>query len=354
MTDTDYLKLALEQARIQQGFCEPNPPVGAVVVKNDQILSKGYHCGAGYPHAEVEALQKLTDDESKNATIYVSLEPCCTFGRTPPCTELLIRRGVRKVVFAHYDPNPSVAGKGRAALEEASIACEYLPSDKADCFYRAYTHWHQMKRPWVTAKLALSLDGKIAATHLTSTQISTQALHDYTHQRRKEASALLTTAKTVMVDDPQLNARLHGEIYQKPLYILDRELKISLDAKVFLTSKSVTIFYAEDASEDKLKKLREKNVRCIPVDVKVYGLSWDSIMKQIAEDGMYQLWVEAGARCFESLALSNNLHEAVFYVSPKILGSDAYPAFHRKDLLVSFKKIHAELLGDEVIYQFSR
>ena len=349
-TEKTHLKQALDQARIQQGFCAPNPSVGAVVVKAGEILAKGYHRGPGTLHAEPAALNQLNDETIKGSTVYVTLEPCGTFGRTPPCTDLLIRKGVHKVVFGHYDPNPAVAGKGIVALAAAGILCEHLPLAEIEDFYRAYTYWHQKKLPWVTTKLAMSLDGKIALTNTAPTQISSDRLQRYTHQKRKEADALLSTAKTIMADNSQLNARLEGEVYAKPLYLLDRRLSIPLTAKIFSTAKTLTIFYQEGAApQDKLAALTGRGVCCVASD-----LQWPTILPYIAAKGSHTLWVEAGSRCFESLTQSGYLCEAIFYITPKILGPEAYPAFLQGACLEDFRKVKWKIMGDEMVGHFSK
>src|SRR5688572_12392757 len=156
----NLLRAALDEARRGRGLCAPNPAVGAVLVQKDFIVSKGYHHGAGLPHAEVEALADVREDLSQ-ATLYVTLEPCCHQGRTPPCTRFLIERGIKKVVYGHQDPNPVVAGKGEAELRAAGVEVTHLPLPEVERFYRSYDHWTRTGRPFVTAKLALSLDGKI-------------------------------------------------------------------------------------------------------------------------------------------------------------------------------------------------
>ena len=343
-----YMSRALGLAKIQQGFCAPNPSVGAVVVKNGQIIAEGYHLGPGCAHAELDALNKIRK-KAEGATLYVTLEPCCTYGRTPPCTELLIQCGIKKVVFGFYDPNPNVASKGIAALKNAGIECEYCPLPEVDVFYQPYNYWHQTQLPWVIAKLALSLDAKISADAFEQTSISSEALQVYTHQQRKSADAILTTAQTILIDNPQLNVRLNAQTVAKPIYILDRELKMSLSANIISHAKNITVFHAPDISKKSLVSFTRKNIRCIPINVIKDKLSWDEIIKYIGKEGVHYIWVEAGARCFESLALSPYLCAGMLYFSPKILGSEAYPAFSNKELLKNVKQVTWETIGSESI-----
>jgi diaminohydroxyphosphoribosylaminopyrimidine deaminase/5-amino-6-(5-phosphoribosylamino)uracil reductase len=152
MTHEIYLKQALQLAEIRRGFCAPNPSVGAVVVKNNKVISTGFHFASGAPHAEVDALNKC-GDEARGATIYVTLEPCCHWGKTPPCTQLLIDRGIKTVIYGLSDPNPLVAGKGHANLEAANISCEQYTVPEISAFYASYYYWHKTGLPWVTAKI---------------------------------------------------------------------------------------------------------------------------------------------------------------------------------------------------------
>ncbi|MGB6976420.1 MAG: bifunctional diaminohydroxyphosphoribosylaminopyrimidine deaminase/5-amino-6-(5-phosphoribosylamino)uracil reductase RibD, partial [Gammaproteobacteria bacterium] len=238
-----YLLEALELAELRRGFCAPNPAVGAVVVKQGRVLATGYHKASGQPHAEAEALGSL-GDEARGATLYVTLEPCCHLGKkTPPCTELLIARGIREVYYGFTDPNPQVAGLGAQALQAAGIPCKHVPLASIDEFYQSYAHWWQTRQPWLTAKLALSLDGKIAGAKGKRMNITGAELQQYTHTLRHQADALLTTARTILNDDPQMNVRLGDKVIAKPLYIIDRELYLPLTARIWQTAKTICILH---------------------------------------------------------------------------------------------------------------
>jgi diaminohydroxyphosphoribosylaminopyrimidine deaminase/5-amino-6-(5-phosphoribosylamino)uracil reductase len=234
-TDSHYLCAALTQAQVNRGFCSPNPAVGAIIVKDHKVLATGFHLGPGTHHAEVDAIKKLSPAETAGATIYISLEPCCHFGRTPPCTDALIQAGIKRVVYGYEDPNPLVKGKSQSLLQAANISCDYLPIAEIDAFYQSYSHWHLTKMPFITAKIALTLDGKMAGKLGQPIAITGPALQEFTHQSRKLSDAILTTAETILKDDPQLNIRLKNTIFTKPIYILDRQLKVSPEARIFST-----------------------------------------------------------------------------------------------------------------------
>lgn len=322
----EFLKQALQLAAIKRGFCAPNPAVGAIVVKNNKILGQGYHHGSGHAHAEVEALKNV-GDEANGATLYVTLEPCCHVGKTPPCTDLLIQRGIKHVFFGFKDPNPLVAEQSKKILAAAGIESEYMPLPEINEFYQSYAYWWQYKKPFVTAKLAMSLDGKIAGANGKRIDITGKNAQLFTHQQRKISDAILTTAKTIINDDPLLNVRLPNEEYQKPVYILDAQLQISTDTTIFNSAKSLTLFHAKTISKEKINSLEKKGARCISVPNHEYGLDLNNVITAIGKDGVHDLWVETGGHCFSSLLKQKLLQKAFIYMAPKWLGSQAQSAF---------------------------
>lgn len=354
MMNVDFLKKALDLARLGKGYCAPNPAVGAVVVKDNKILATGYHRGVGCPHAEVEAFNQIPSTLSQGADLYVTLEPCCHQGKTPPCTDAIIRSGISRVFYGLKDPDPRVSGKGAAILAEAGIACTHVSLPEIIAFYQSYCYWQADKKPFVTAKLALSLDAKIAGMDGKPIKISGKVADDFTHQQRKYADALLTTARTIYKDDPQLNVRLHENIEQKPVYILDRALTILPTARIFKTSKQLTLFHSDKVCENRISVYRNKGVNCIAVpEVKNQKiLAWDAILNEIGKVGVQDLWVEAGARCFESLILGDCLDQAYLYFSPKYIGVEGIPAFSAKQNL--FEKVQTtrwDVLGTDAVCQ---
>lgn len=326
--DQFYLYQALELAKIQRGFCAPNPSVGAVIVLNNEVLATGYHLAAGCPHAEIEALKKL-NFTAPNATIYVTLEPCCHFGKTPPCTDALIKAGIKRVVYGYRDPNPIVTGKGEAQLAAAGIECEHHPLPELDAFYESYRYWHQTKKPFITAKIALSLDGKMAGKDGEPIQITGKELQIFTHSCRKTSDAILTTSQTINADNPQLNVRDEKTIFRKPIYVLDSHLKILPTANIFTTSQSMTVFHAPTAPPDRQQALIKQGVRCVPVKLTDMGLDLNQIIEMIGNDGIHDLWIEAGGRCFTSFIEQNRVQRALLYLSPQVL-REGMPAFTSK------------------------
>lgn len=347
-----FLQQALELAKIRQGFCAPNPSVGAVVVKNNKVIATGYHIRAGYPHAEVEALKKIKD--AQGATLYVTLEPCCHFGKTPPCTDLIIQKKIKKVIYGMQDVNPEVAKKSQRILEIAGIACEYFPLPEIEKFYESYRLWWKHQRPFVTAKLALSLDGKIAGEKGKRTNITGKSAQLFTHQQRKISDAILTTAKTIKQDNPLLNVRLPKEKYSKPIYIIDTKLSLSGNEKVFSTAQSITLFHGETVSSKKLKLFSDKKIRCVAVKNSAEGLRLENVIKEIGKDGVHSLWVEAGGELFLSLVQKKLLNRAFIYVAPIWLGEKSQSAFNvTNNIFNNVKKVEWEVLEEDSVCELT-
>lgn len=320
----DYLHLALALAASRRGYCAPNPPVGAVVVKDDQIIATGYHVAAGCAHAEAAALANCGD--VRGASIYVTLEPCCIWEKTPPCTDLLIARGIKKVFYGWQDPNPKVQAKGAAQLQAAGIDCQQLVSPAIAAFYQAYSYRWRTGLPWVIAKLAVSADAKAAGEGGQPLAITDQRVNIFTHRQRLKADAILTTARTVIYDDPQLNVRFERDIINKPLYVLDSKLSLSAEAKIFSNKREVTLFCSDTIAPATLAERQAQGLHCVPVKSSALGLDWQAVLSYIGKTGRYELWVEAGPTAFVSLMQSGLLQEAWLYQASCLLGSDALSA----------------------------
>ncbi len=340
MQHTDYLKRALVQASIRQGYCAPNPCVGAVVVKNGEIIAEGYHLGPGQPHAEVMALEKA-GSAAAGATIYVTLEPCCHFGRTPPCTELIKSKQLAEVYYGYADPNPVVAGKGEQQLREAGIPCEFIELAEINDFYKPYTQWTLTAKPYVTAKLALSLDGKIAEKAGKPTAITGPGLQEFTHQCRGQSDAILTTATTIANDDPQYTIRLGQETEQRRLYILDSQARTSPTAQVFKILNCITILHADSAPVERIEALKTAGADCVVIETLLSGgLDPQAVIRQIGEAGVHALWLEAGGYCFSQFVEAGVVDDIYLYQGLKVLGADAYSAFTEPmDLLADYQTV---------------
>ncbi|AJC50321.1 bifunctional diaminohydroxyphosphoribosylaminopyrimidine deaminase/5-amino-6-(5-phosphoribosylamino)uracil reductase RibD [Coxiella endosymbiont of Amblyomma americanum] len=334
-----YLEKALKLAEARRGFCAPNPAVGAILVKDDQIISVGLHKKSGLPHAEVEAIN-AAGDNAKGANLYVTLEPCCHYGKTPPCTELITKTGIKAVYYGSIDPNPDVFNKGAQTLQESGINCFLVNLPKIKSFYESYAYWITNKRPWVTIKLALSLDGKATGMRGEPIFLTGKELNCYTHTFRKKSDALLTTISTILCDNPQMNVRLAGEIIKKPIYVLDSNLRLPLNARVHQTAEKLVVFHTKFANKQRKQALIKRNVHCVEVrETETGNLDLDEVINVIGKSGIHDLWIEAGKKCFQSFLYKKLIQRALIYIAPKILGDPSNSIFQ---MSFNFQKYHIQ------------
>ena len=323
------------------------------MVKDGEIISEGCHYQAGAAHAEVAALSPL-NGEAQGASLYVTLEPCCHYGKTPPCVDLVIKHKLEAVYFALKDPNTKVCGQGQAKLKQAGIVCEHIPIKAIDDFYKSYLYWTEYQRPWVTMKVAMSQDGKIAGLNGQTVQLTGVECQQYTHQHRLKSDAILTTVNTVRTDNPQLNVRLDGATYAKSLYVLDSELNMPRDAVIFKSVASVTLFHSNQANLENIKYFESQGVACVLVDKDQAGLDLLDVLARVGQDGVHDLWVEAGARCFNSFYHQRLLQRFLLYVSKKRLGSEGLGLLTRG--LVGngqAMQLAVQQLGNDVVFDFT-
>jgi diaminohydroxyphosphoribosylaminopyrimidine deaminase / 5-amino-6-(5-phosphoribosylamino)uracil reductase len=326
MAIKQYMLHALRLAQQAKGQCAPNPCVGAVIVQSGDIIATGYHHGVGQPHAEIEALRQAIQGV-KGASLYVTLEPCCHYGRTPPCTDALIKAGIKEVIYAYSDPNPHVSGRGVEQLQHAGIMVTKMLLEEVDDFYDSYAFWWKYQQPWVTLKLAMSLDGKIAGINNKPAMMTGEACHAFTHRQRYEADAIFTTINTVMNDDPQMNARLHDKVMAKRIYILDPQLKMPMGAKIWATAKKITLFYDDTLQSLKIANYQQQGAICIPIRSHAGRLDLLQLLEYIGQEGVHNLWVEAGGQVSEALLKQHLVQRAYFYVAPISLGEGATANF---------------------------
>ncbi len=332
-----YLQQALALAKTRRGYCAPNPAVGAVVVKDKTIIGTGAHYACGMPHAEVEALKGL-GAKAQGATLYVTLEPCSHYGRTPPCTKAISEAGISEVFYGYKDPNPLVADSNFI----------HMPLAEIDAFYRSYAHWHQTSRPWVTAKIALSLDGKIAGPQGIRVAITGPELKERTYESRKCRDAILTTAKTIIHDNPRLDIR---GTESKPIYILDRNLCLTDEYQIWQNTNRLTVFYSPAC---RLTPYKVGNISFVPILEQDGQLDLDQVINYIGRDGVHDLWVEAGGILLESLLARNYVDTLHIYCAAKWLGLDAQSAFSTRVHLEQFTQKKWIQVGDDVVCEMER
>ncbi|BBW95744.1 bifunctional diaminohydroxyphosphoribosylaminopyrimidine deaminase/5-amino-6-(5-phosphoribosylamino)uracil reductase RibD [Geobacillus icigianus] len=322
--DEDYMRLALNVAKAGSGQTSPNPLVGAVVVNGGEVVGLGAHLKAGQPHAEVHAI-RMAGDKARGATVYVTLEPCSHYGKTPPCADLLIEAGVRRVVVATTDPNPLVAGKGIDKLRQAGIHVDVgILKEEADELNRMFFHSIATKTPFVTLKYACSLDGKIATATGESQWITSSAAREDVHRLRAQHDAILVGVNTVIADNPKLTVRI-GEQRKNPLrIILDTRLRTPLDAHVVTDREAETwIIAGRGASREKAVAYERRGVRVVslPTDRVEVG----AVLRLLGEQKVMSLFVEGGSRVHDSFLRAGAVNEVVAYIAPKLIGGQDAP-----------------------------
>ena len=316
------MKRALELARNCSVLTSPNPKVGCVIVRNGQILGEGFTQPAGKNHAEIEALNDAASrgENCRGATVYITLEPCAHFGRTPPCVDALIGAGVSCVVAALEDPNPLVAGKGFEKLGAAGIrVIRGVMAREAREMNRGFLSRIERGRPWVRMKVAASLDGKTALSSGESQWITSEAAREDGHRWRMRADAVMTGIGTVMKDDPRLDVRLPDVVRQPVRIVVDSQLKTPLDARVLRNGE--TWIFSANASPVKIDAMKQKGVRVFSAINDTGRVDLAEMMKTLAEKEINEIHVEAGATLNGALVQAGFVDEMLIYLAPCFLGS---------------------------------
>lgn len=363
MDDTFFMKMALDLAEKGRGFTSPNPMVGAVVVKDGAVAGKGYHEAAGKPHAEVNAIDDAKACTS-GATLYVTLEPCNHFGKTPPCTEKILESGIKRVVAAVRDPNPDVKGDGAGFLRSKGVEvifgiCEREAKRQNEVFLK----YIKTKRPFVTVKCASTLDGKIATKTGDSKWVTGEEARQFVHRLRHFTDAIMVGIDTVKRDDPKLTTRLDGITGRNPArIILDSRLSISEDAIVLQqNSGSDTIIIVTDSALDaallrKKAKFEEKGIKIIESPAKRNLIDLDFLMGRLGSIGITSLLVEGGSRVIASAFSAGIVDKIFFFFAPRILGGDGVticsgpgPALMSDSIPV--KDVNIQRFGDDIMIE---
>ncbi len=318
-----YMRKALELAEQGRGLTSPNPAVGAVVVKDGEIAGRGFHTWAGRDHAEIVALREA-GDAARGAQMFVTLEPCCHYGRTGPCTEAIIAAGISKVIVASQDPNPQVNGKGLAQLRGAGIEVEVDEGSAAEAerLNEPFFHFVKTGRPLVTIKAALTLDGKIAAPQDNVGWITSEIARANVQLVRHYSDAILTGLGTVLEDDCLLTDR-SGRERSRPLLriVLDSQLRIPLTSKmVSSASGDVLVVGTTAASSERRKALEKAGVQVLIADGPGGRTDLRKVLEHLAEERHLSLMVEAGAKVNWSMLDGQIADKVLFYYAPKILG----------------------------------
>ncbi|MDH7576497.1 MAG: bifunctional diaminohydroxyphosphoribosylaminopyrimidine deaminase/5-amino-6-(5-phosphoribosylamino)uracil reductase RibD [Bacillota bacterium] len=322
------MERALELAALARGKTSPNPLVGAVVVKDGVVVGEGYHRKAGTPHAEVLALQQA-GEKARNATLYVSLEPCCHYGRTPPCTDVIIRSGIKQIYVATLDPNPLVAGKGIRTLQEAGIDVRVgLLEAEARRLNEAFFKYILSRQPFVTLKVAMSLDGKIATCTGDSQWITGEEARTCVHHLRAENDAIMVGIGTVLSDDPLLTVRLPGED-KKPLrVVVDSILRIPLKARLVLTAREVPTVIATVKGKgppEKKELLAASGVEVWELPEQEGRINLSCLMDELGKREVLSVLLEGGSTLNASSLAASIIDKFIFFIAPKIIGGGSAP-----------------------------
>lgn len=331
------MREALELARRGAGRVHPNPMVGAVLVRGDAVIGRGWHAKCGGPHAEVHAIRDAREaghEDLSDATLYVTLEPCCHTGRTPPCTELIVKTGIRTVVCAMLDPNPLVGGKGIARLRAEGITViDGILEGESRALNRAFIKYITTKRPFILLKSAMSLDGKIATATGESQWISCADSRAEVHRLRSEFTAVMTGIGTVLADDPLLTVRTGNAETAQPIRVIaDSRLRIPLDSKIAKSAREVRTIVAccaETLAQDhsgeiasKAADLKAAGIELLPIREQGGHLDLADLAVQLGKLEIDSVLLEAGGTLAEGALKAGIVDRVRFYVAPLIIGGE--------------------------------
>jgi len=320
--DINYMRMALELAKRGLGHTSPNPLVGCVIVKNNRVIGTGFHSKAGCPHAEAEALAKA-GKKAKGADLYVNLEPCGHFGKTPPCADAAVKYGIKRVIAAMQDPNPLVAGKGFKILRQNGIktACGVL-KEEAEKLNRIFIKNMTKQAPYVMMKAGMSIDGRIALKNGGSKWITGEGSLRHSQLLRKENDAILVGINTILADDPYLDCRADKTKKIKKV-VMDTKGRTPDGANIFRHSEAPDIFIIAP----EIKKARQKKFQARGVNVITGALNAEEAVKELWKHGIRSVLVEGGSSVITSFLRAGLIDEAYFYIAPVIIGGDGVPVF---------------------------
>ena len=329
MTDQEYMLRAIQLAKKGEGWTNPNPMVGAVIVKDGRIIGEGYHKKCGELHAERNAIASLTES-AEGATIYVTLEPCCHYGKTPPCTEAIIEQKIKKVVIGSRDPNPKVAGKGAQILRESGITVvQDFMREECDRLNPVFFHYITTKTPYVVMKYAMTLDGKIATKTGESKWITGEPARQEVQHMRHRYMGIMAGIGTVLADDPMLNVRVEG--WKSPVRILcDSSLRIPLDSQIVRSAKeyrTIVAYAGREENEEitekitkKIEQLHAKGVDTVCCPDEKGQIDLKKLMTYLGNEGIDSILLEGGGTLNDSALRAGIVKEVHCFIAPKLFG----------------------------------
>ncbi|MGB9677051.1 MAG: bifunctional diaminohydroxyphosphoribosylaminopyrimidine deaminase/5-amino-6-(5-phosphoribosylamino)uracil reductase RibD [Candidatus Ratteibacteria bacterium] len=360
-----FLKKCFKLAEKGKGLVSPNPLVGAVIAKGERIIAEGYHKGFGLPHAEVDALNKAKD-KAKGATLYVNLEPCCHWGKTPPCTDAIIKSGIKEVIACMKDPNPLVNGNGFKTLEENGIKVRYgFLEEEAEEFNRFYITNITKKRPYVILKWAQTIDGKIATKNYSSKWITGEKTRNYLKRKRFEVDGILVGVNTVLIDNPLLDYiepefQTKKNIIERKRYykiVLDPYGKTPMDANIWKSEKSkVLIVFDESIEEKEIEKYKIKsNFEYIKIPTENGKFNIEKLLEKLLEKNIGIIMVEGGKFTLTTFFENKIFDEIWAFLGNKILGGENSISVcggrdkENIDEAVIIEKIEFEKIEDDIL-----
>jgi diaminohydroxyphosphoribosylaminopyrimidine deaminase/5-amino-6-(5-phosphoribosylamino)uracil reductase len=362
MDDLSHMRAALGLARRGLGNCWPNPAVGCVVVKDGRVVGRAVTAPGGRPHAEPMALA-MAGEAARGATVFVTLEPCCHHGRTPPCTDALIAAGVGRVVVAARDPDPRVDGEGIRRMQAAGIAVEEgFLRDEAEEVNAGFFMRVRQNRPLVTLKLASTLDGRIATQTGESQWITGVTARRAAHALRGRNDAVMVGVGTALADDPELTCRIDGF---KPVpmvrVVADSHLRTSLTGKLVATARETPTWIVASDSADAGRRaaLRDLGVEVIGVAGAPAGVNLFEALESMAKHGLTRVLVEGGAQLAAALLRADLVDRIAWFHAPAVMGGDGWPAaqafgVQALDAMPRFVRMAATPVGDDMLTEFRR
>lgn len=356
--DEKYIREAINLALKAQGRTSPNPMVGAVIVNNGKIVGNGYHKAAGSPHAEVEALLEA-GEEAKGATIYINLEPCSHYGKTPPCTKAIIKAGVKKVVISMLDPNPNICGVEE--LKDAGIEVDIgiLQKDAKE-INEVYLKYITTNLPFVTLKLAMTLDGKITLpeedttsdkTSISNKQwISGEESRLMVHHLRNQVDAIMVGSGTIFVDDPLLTCRIKEGSSRDPLVVVvDSHLGIPLSSKIFQKPQRVIMATTNSISEEKRSAFEKLGIKILTTKGTTVGVDMNDLMVQLGQLSITSILIEGGSRIGATALQADIIDKIIFFIAPKIAGKRERDAVADLNKVIGIKDMSIKMIGEDIL-----
>lgn len=355
--NSEYMLRAIELAKKGWGYTNPNPMVGAVIVKDGRIIGEGYHEKCGQLHAERNALKNLTES-AEGADMYVTLEPCCHYGKTPPCTEAIIENKIARVFIGSADPNPKVAGKGARILREHGIkVTENVCRQQCDEINPVFFHYITKKRPYIVMKYAMTLDGKIATASGKSKWITGAKAREHVHYLRGGYAGILCGIGTVLADDPMLNARLEGA-HQPVRIVLDSKLRIPYESQIVQTAGEYRTIIVCAGENSRREALERKGCEVISIPGGDGRIDLKELTAELGRRQIDSVLVEGGGEVHDAFRREQLVDHVCCYIAPKIFGGSLAktpvegPGINEVNEAMMLKNRRLTLLGDDILLEY--